>query len=123
MESRNHFGQAEIQYFDAAGAGQFDVGRFEIAMHNAFLMCCRQRFGNMSCDFDDFITRKRAPTQAIGQRLALDEFHRDTERAFRFFKSINLRDVRMIQRGQDMGFAPEALQPVLIGSEDFREEP
>ena len=58
-----------------------------------------------------------APGDAIRQRRSLDEFHHERPHAVRFFRAVNRRDVRMIERGEDLGFTLESRQPLGIASE------
>ncbi len=41
--------QAEVQHFHHTRWRDFDVRRFQIAMHFAFLMRCFERFGDLTC--------------------------------------------------------------------------
>jgi hypothetical protein len=41
------------------------------------------------------------------QRVALDQLEDEKARPFVFFKSVNRGDIRMVQRGQELGFAFE----------------
>ena len=46
------------------------------------------------------------------QVLALDELHDQRAHAAGFLEAVNVRDVRMIQRGEGLGFAGETRQPI-----------
>ena len=59
----------------------------------------------------------------VGQRRSLDQLQHERRHAVGFFKAVNRRDVRMIQRGEDLSLALEARQPIGIEREDRRGEP
>ena len=58
-------------------------------------------------------------SQPLGERLALDELHDQEVLATGFFHAEERSDVRMIQRGEDFGFALEARDAVGVGEEGF----
>ena len=66
--TRGHrFGQAEIQNFDAAIAGEQDVIGLQIAVHDAGRVRCRETIGNLHGDIQRF-----AETElSAAQRLAI----------------------------------------------------
>ena len=49
---------------------------------------------------------------ALGEVFALDELHDDRARACRFLDAVDLRDVRVVEGGEDLGLALEAGQAV-----------
>ena len=52
---------------------------------------------------------------AIGERRPLDQLHHERDARRRdLFEAVDLRDVRMVQRGEDFGFALEPRQPIGI---------
>ena len=54
---------------------------------------------------------------AIGERRTLDELQHERLKSIGFFEAVNRRDVRMIERGEDLRFALEAREPLLIEGE------
>ena len=59
---------------------------------------------------------------AIRQCRSFDQFEDQRLHAVGFFEAVNLRDVRMVQRGEDLGFALEASQPIRIAGERLRQD-
>ena len=57
---------------------------------------------------------------AVGQRRPLDELHHERARAATLFEAVDLRDVRVIERGQELGFALETREPVRVAREAIR---
>jgi hypothetical protein len=60
------------------------------------------------------VTSRAAPAAAT-----LPQIQRQP--AIRFFEAVDRRDIRMVERGEDLRFAPEAREPVDIEGEDRRE--
>src|SRR5437879_4527151 len=62
---------------------ELDIARFQIAVNNAFLVCCLQRVGYLLCNRQRFVQRNWPTTQPFLQRLSLDKFHHDAARGIR----------------------------------------
>ena len=56
------------------------------------------------------------------ERGTLDEFHHQRTHTPRGFQAVNVRDVRVIQRGEDLGFALKARQAIRIRREEIRQD-
>ena len=56
------------------------------------------------------------------ERLALDEFHDEELRSARFFKTVDRRDVGVIQRGEHVRLALEARDALRIVAEPVRDD-
>ena len=50
--------------------------------------------------------------QSVGQCRAVDELHDERGHIAGFLQTVNRRDVRMVERGQDPRFAPKSSQPL-----------
>ena len=59
---------------------------------------------------------------AFRQRLAVDQLHDDERNPIQPFQPINVRDVRMVERGQRLRFAGEPRQPIGIAGEGVRQD-
>ena len=90
-------GQAEVQHLDRAVVADLDVGGFEIARDHPLVVCGVER---------------------------LDDLFRDDERARGavVFETMELRDVRVIQRGERPRLALEAGQPIRVPGKDVRQD-
>ena len=53
---------------------------------------------------------------AIGQRRTVDVFEHQQGTRIALLDAVNLRDIRMVERGEHLRFAVEARQPFLIGA-------
>src|SRR5437763_6695225 len=98
-------------------------------MNDAALMRRFEPARDLQRDWDRFVRRDRAPLEAMRKVFPVDELHDQGDRrvasasftapvasAFRrkIFDAINLRDVRMIERGQALGLARKPRQPLRI---------
>ena len=79
------------------------------------------RFGNLPGDRQRLIERNRALRNAIRERRAFDELHHQSGHGVGAFEAVNVRDVRMIQRGENFGFALEAGEPLDIRRQGLRQ--
>ena len=59
-----------------------------------------------------------AVRDAVGEVGALDQFHHERVDAVRSLQAVDVRDVRMIERGEDFRFALEAREPFGICRND-----
>jgi hypothetical protein len=58
---------------------------------------------------------------ALGQRRTLDQLHHQRTGAFAFFKPVNRRDVRMIERREDLRLAAETGEPVGVARHHWQQ--
>ena len=89
-------------------------------MDDAVLVRGLERLGDLPRDRQRFVERKRALRDAVGQRRPLDELHHERARAAALFEAVDLRDVRVIERGEELRFALEAREPIGIAREAIR---
>jgi hypothetical protein len=73
--------------------------------------CGRERQASIPCGGDD-----------VGERLPLDELHHERLPAARILEAVDLGDVGVIQRREDVGFALEPRQPFGIVGEERRQD-
>lgn len=76
-----------------------------------------ERLADLSRDRLRLVERHRPSRDAIGECLALHELHDEGGRAIRLFEMVNSRDVRVIQGGEDLGFACEPRDAITIERE------
>src|ERR1035438_4732876 len=102
------FGQPEVEQLDAL-LGHQNVGRFQVAMRDAFLMRGVQSIQNLSRVFQGFFERQRSP-----QRRALDELHHQVVGT----DVVKLADIGMVQGRDGACLALEALIEPALGNLD-----
>ena len=99
---------AEVEHLHRAVCRDLDVGGFEIAMHDAALVCRlerRRRSAAQSSALPMSVWSTRAP---LGQRRPFDELEHKCADALGVLEAVNRGDVGMIERGEHAGFALEA---------------
>ena len=92
-------------------------------MDDPLLVRRLQRLGDLLRDRQRLVERNRAARDPLGKVFALDELHHERADAARFFKAVDVRDVRMVQRREDLRFAAETRQAIGIAGEASRAEP
>ena len=97
------------------------VGRFDVAVRDAFGMRHVQRVGSLHGDVDDRRRQERPPRDSGGNGLPLDMFHDDEMQTVALTDVVDGCDIRMIQRGGRAGFALEALHPFRVSRQVARE--
>ena len=105
----HRLGQAEVEYFDRAVRPDFYVGRLEIAMDDALLVRGFECVGYLPRDVERVLERDPGGAQGhVSERLAIDQLHDQRVHAATFLDAVNLRDVRMIERREDVRLTLEA---------------
>ena len=114
--------QAEVQHLHDAVGAHLDVRGLQIAMDDALLVRGFERLGDLLRDLKRLVDRDRAARNALRQIVALDEFHHERRDARALFEAVDGGDVRMIQRGEDFGFAMEPCEPIVVSGERWRQD-
>ena len=118
----HRFREAEVENLHRAVGAHFDIRRLQIAVNDALFVRGFERLGDLLRDGQRLVERDRAPRDALRQVLALDELHHQRGDAPTFFEPVDARDVRMVQRGEGLGFAREPRQAVGIMRERFGQD-
>jgi hypothetical protein len=90
-------------------------------VNDALLVCMLERARDLFSDTERVVQRKRSLLDALGKRRAFDLFHNETSYPSRAFESINVCDVGVIERSQDLRFALKARHALGIAGK-FRRE-
>jgi hypothetical protein len=83
-------------------------------MHDAALMGAFERISDLPRDRECFIDRDRTLRDPIRESRTLDELHDQEGTGLAFFDAMNVRDIRMVERGENLRFAPKARQSIDI---------
>ncbi len=110
-------GDAEIEHLDRAVRPDLDVGRLQVAMHDALLMGGFERVGNLAGDAESVLDRQRASVEALGERRSTDQLEHQRRASSRVHHPVDRRDVGVVQRGHDAGFTLEAGEAGAIAGE------
>ena len=105
-------GDAEVHHLHVAGAGEHDVGRLDVAVHDALLVAVGQRGEHAVGDLHRALGHQPvAGGEQLAQRRALDVLHHDV--GHRVAVELVLAGVvdgddrRVVQRGGGLGLAAE----------------
>jgi hypothetical protein len=71
------FRETEVEHLDLAFRRDLDIGRLQIAMNDALLVCRFNRFGNLQRKPDGLPHDKRPTLDHVGQRVAFDQFENE----------------------------------------------
>jgi hypothetical protein len=119
----SEFREAEVEYLYLPVRRDLDVRRFQIAMNDALLVRAFKCLGDLFCDRQRLINRNRTARDAVGKRLAFDQFHHECWRVSCVFNVEDGGDVWMIERREDLRFALKPREAIRIvrqrGREDF----
>jgi hypothetical protein len=107
-------GQAEIEHLHLAVRRDLHVGGLEVAVDDAFLVRGLERIGHLLRDAQRLDERDRPPAQAIGEVLALHQLHDQRCAAAGFLETVDARDVRMTERGEDLRLAVKARHALFV---------
>jgi len=91
-------------------------------MNDALLVRGFECVGDLLGDREGFVEWNRATRNTLRQVVALDQFHHERGDALALFESVDGGDIRMIQRGEDPGFASESRQSLRIARERLRQD-
>ena len=109
--------EPEVQHLHRPVRAQLDVRRLEIAMDDALLVRGFKSFRDLFRYRQCFVERDRPASNALGQIVALDEFHHERTDTVGFFETVDVRDVGMIQRRESLRFAREPREPFRVAGE------
>jgi hypothetical protein len=114
-------GQAEVQQLDIAVSTQKHVLRLDVAMHDAGGVGRRQRLRELHAEVDDRRNRRAAARQR-GERLPLDEFHRQEAATLELPYLVDGDDVRMVEGRGRAGLLLEPAGDVGASGERWAQE-
>jgi catechol 2,3-dioxygenase-like lactoylglutathione lyase family enzyme len=86
-------------------------------MHDAVLVRGFERFGDLLGHRQGFVQRKGSLRDALGERRAVDELQHQGA----IFDAVDLRDVRMVERGQHLRLALKSRNAIGIEGKQLRQ--
>ena len=124
---RVRLGEAEVEHLDLAVGRELHVRGLEVAVDDALLVRGLERLGDLARDRDRFVDGDRPALEPLCQVLALDQLHREQMSARPvglrdLLEGIQLRDVRVVQRGEQLRLALEAGEAVGVGGKGRRQQ-
>ncbi len=103
-------GQTKIEHLHGSIRTKFDVRGFEIAMNDAVIVRGLKRFRDLPRDRQRFVDWYRPARDPLREVLAFDQLHYDR----RILDTVDVRDVRMIERCQHLRLSAETGKAVRI---------
>jgi hypothetical protein len=91
-------------------------------MNDPVLVSCLERFGDLTRDCERFGDRDWSRRDALGERVAVDEFQNQSRRTAQIVQVVDGADVWMVQRCEESGFAIETAAALGIAAEDGWED-
>jgi hypothetical protein len=110
-------GEAEIQNFQLAGAGDENIFRLQVAVDDALVVGGSQAVCQVDSEFDGFAGRHSGRGNAFAQGFAFEEFRDDVVNPVGGADVVDGNDVGMIEGGDGAGFLFEAAQAIGIVGE------
>ncbi len=108
--------EAEVENLDAVVRQHDDVVRLQVAVHDTAFVRRGQPTRHLAGVVGGLAHRKRTAGEHVGRRSSLGQFHDEEQVSvptlLRFFQTVDLRDVRMIERGERLRLTLESGQPV-----------
>ena len=108
-------GDAEVEDLCHACAGEEDVFRLEVAMHQARCVRGDQASGDVGPNLPRHGGRQRIPIEPGPQRLTFEQLDDDVRVALEEADVVHLHDIGMIDRCGDARFTKKALDMQLVG--------
>jgi hypothetical protein len=106
---------------DYAIGSRLDVRGLQIAMNNPLLVGSFEGFGNLFGDRESLVYRNRSLYDAVGERWPLHQLHHERLDAVGLLQAVDVGDVRMIERGEDLRLTPESRESIRVRRERIRQ--
>ena len=119
---RNYFCQSEIENLGLTALGYEDVGRLDIAMHDAFGVSGVKPVGNLSRQLEHGVGAKRSSHDAVFECRPIEKLHCDERPSLVLTDLVNGADIWMVQAGGRARLATKALEYLGIASDVVRKE-
>ena len=118
---RERFGEAEVQHLHGAVFADLDVRGLQIAVDDSLIVRRFERLGDLLRNRERLRERNRALCDPLGKRRAFNQLHDQRMDPVRVFESVDVCDVRMVERRQHLRFALETRESLRVGGEEVRQ--
>ena len=119
---RRQLGQPEVEDLGLPAPGDEDVGRLDVPVNDPFGVRGLQTVGHLERHREDLVHPQPLPEDALLQRLALEQLHRNEVLPLMLVDVVDGADVRMIQGGGRLGLPLESLQRMAVLGQLFGQE-
>ena len=100
--------QAEVEHLDAPVVADHHVGRLEVAVRDAPVVCRAYRISERNTDLEQLVERHPALRDALRKRPAVHQLHREKEHALVLLDRVDRDDTWVVESGDGARFAFEA---------------
>src|SRR5215217_2101857 len=107
MRALDQLRESEVEHFHRSRTRHHHVASFDIAMHDAATVRCRERVSHLKLDGERATEIERLSANQLAHVASLDVLHRDEMDIANLVQSEDGADIRMIQRGSESRFAFE----------------
>ena len=118
----NQLRQSEVENLDSAFRGHEQIGRFDIAVHDAAFVRRRERAGDLDGIVDHQARRQRPPVHPLPQRLADEQLGDDPGEVALHADVVDREDVRVVQAARGARFLFEPALAIGIARECRRQD-
>ena len=115
------FCKPKVQHLDGPVAADLNVRWFEIAVDDPLLMRGLQRLRNLAGDRQGITDRDRSTSDLLCEVLTFNKFHDQRTHGTGFFEAVDMRDVRVVQGGENLRFPLESSEPLGIAGKGLGE--
>ena len=117
-----HLGQPEVEDLGVAPGRHEDVGRLDVAVHDALHVRGIEGVRQLRPEVEDALGAQGAPADARPQRLALEQLHHQEVAAVMLANVVNRADVRVVERRGGARLPAEPGDRLLVLGERLRQE-
>ena len=108
----NAFANPKSSTFTVPSGADLDVGGFQIAMDDALIVRGFEGLRDLLRDRQRVGERHRSARDQHREVVAFDEFHDQRAHAAQVLEAVDVRDIGMVQRREDLRFAFEASESI-----------
>jgi hypothetical protein len=106
--------EPEVEHLDRAVLPDFDIGRLQVAVNDSPFVRRIKGVDHLASDRQGLVERNGAPRESVGERRPFHQFEDERLDPVGFFNSIDSCDVRMVQRGEQLGLALKAQEAIRV---------
>ena len=122
MFLQRNLGQPEIQDLRLPAVADEDVGRLDVAVHDAAAVRRIQRIGDLDAQLHNPLRRQRLVFDAVLQRGPFQQLHGDEVLVALAANVVDGANVRVVEGGRGPRFALETLQRLRVPGDLRRQE-
>lgn len=122
LRRRDGLGEAEVEDLYLAVARERDVRGLQVAVRDRLVVRGLERRRDLRRDPQGLVHGHRAAGEALSEAVTVDEFQHEHMRGSGVLEPVDLRDVGMVQRREQLRFPSEARHTLGIRREGLRQQ-